>query len=61
MHALKQAFGRKRAQIAPDGVFRQAEFGTQRGRHDLPVGLEPSQDELLALFRQHGSSVHENS
>ena len=61
MHALQMAFGRERAQVAANGVFRQAEFGAERGGDDLPVLLQAAEDELLALLGEHAVSVHEKS
>ena len=60
MDPLQPAVAGEIAQVAPDRVLGGAEFLGEGLRDDLPVGRQATQDELLALGRQHDCmNVHE--
>ncbi|GDY34551.1 hypothetical protein ACINB_04430 [Acidovorax sp. NB1] len=53
MHTLQAALGGQLAQVAPHGVFRDAQLLAEGLGHDLAVLLKSSEQELFALGGQH--------
>ena len=53
MDALQQPLLGEVAQVAAHGVLGHAERRDELGGDDLPVALEPPEDRLPALSRQH--------